>query len=246
MGSPTPDAITCLASLSRIEPMTLTKRIQKLADWVSSEFNHLSTVGPHARFEKFLSTPERINKFKKMCDGLVQGDMSSLGLDHPEKLNDQEFQVRKLVLELIEGTGKHPSDKIPLETLALSGKTHELISKLRACCIVNDWETGETIVAKIGANVLDHHMQTPLMYAVGNHRLEAVKMLLRNGADPNLITPKLKTAMHGSATTNCSQEIFNLLREAGGTLDIQDANGQTASQLLQSHDLGHWLLEEKS
>lgn len=243
MGSPTQNTITFLVNLSKIKAMTLTKRIQKLTDWVSSEFNHLSTVGPHARFEKFLSTPERINRFKKMCDGLIQADMSSLGLDHPEKLNDQEFQVRNLVLELIEGTGKHPSGKITLARPALSGQTKELISRLADCCIVNDWNTGELIVARIGTNVLDHNMQTPLIYAVGNCRLEAVEMLLRNGADPNLITPKLQTAMHCCATTICSQKIFNVLRQAGGAINIQDASGQTAAQLLEYHERGHWLRE---
>ena len=230
-------------NLSKIKPMNLTERTRKLVDLVSSEFDQLISVESHIRFDKFLSIPDRIATFKGLCDGLTQEDMDSLGLDNYKKLTEHEFQVRDLVFELIEGTGNLPGGKITLARPALSGQTKELISRLADCCIANDWNTGELIVARIGTNVLDHNMQTPLIYAVGNCRLEAVEMLLRNGADPNLITPKLKTAMHCCATTICSQKIFNVLRQAGGAINIQDASGQTAAQLLEYHERGHWLRE---
>ena len=70
-------------------------------------------------------------------------------------------------------------------------------------------------------------VEEELRYAVGNGLAEAVRLLLKAGADKNVTAGDGITALMcacGSGHT----EVARLLMEAGAHLDLKDADGQTA------------------
>ena len=59
------------------------------------------------------------------------------------------------------------------------------ILRLTGAAITNDLETIRKLLPKVGANGVDPHGSTAIDLAVGNNQLEAARLLLQAGADPN-------------------------------------------------------------
>ncbi len=78
----------------------------------------------------------------------------------------------------------------------------------------------------IDINERDEECNTPLIYACKNNALDIVKMLLDNGADPNIGDRKNDMPLHFSAALG-TLPIINLLVKAGADVNCADNNGYT-------------------
>ena len=190
---------------------------------------------------QLVADTNELERFKELCKHLTLDDIESLDINNLDSIDEREFFVQDITLRFVEDLGLSPSFEIALPTSFADETTKNILENLTSCCISNDPNAGAKCIAVIGVNAIDHNSSTPLMYAVGNCRLEMTRLLIENGADPNLITPKMETAMHTSAITICSKEIFEVLRSAGGRVDIKNGMGKTARDLLIENDRGHWL-----
>lgn len=100
----------------------------------------------------------------------------------------------------------------------------QMSSELNRACKKGDYQAAERLIGS-GADVNNHSGDdgtTPLLYAVDNHHLSIVKLLLTSGADPNYqndlkIAPITRAAWYGN------EEIFDELVKHGALLsDIND------------------------
>ncbi|WP_410543250.1 DnaJ domain-containing protein [Wolbachia endosymbiont of Folsomia candida] len=79
-------------------------------------------------------------------------------------------------------------------------------------------------------NKKDEHGKTALHYALGRSTDNTIKLLLNNGADPNVIDNNGKSALHYLFDSYLSFELCNVLQfllEKNANTNIQDENGQT-------------------
>lgn len=116
----------------------------------------------------------------------------------------------------------------------------KVLAALCSACIANDVATVSRLAKRIDVNSLDHNKQTALGYAVGNNHPECVKILLANGANPNRVENWGNTVMHVCATTVSSKEIFRMLQEAGGDVNLKNDEGKSVLDLLKQHRRRDW------
>lgn len=197
------------------------------------------------RFDKFVAHYDTYSSFKSLSKSLTEEDLDSLNLDNADLLEDETYVLHKFVFDAIESAGMMPRASFQENSRHISGSLSRDIETLCSACILNDVSTCLELVQRIGANVVDRNFQTPLMYAIGNCHYEIAKALLSNNADPNLITPKLETAMHVCASTICSKEIFDMLILHGGKLDIPNFDEKTARSILVENQRVAWLGEQE-
>lgn len=99
---------------------------------------------------------------------------------------------------------------------------------LLQACKINQKRSVQAILKRggIDVNEQDEECGTPLIYACQNNALEIVKMLLDNGANPNIGNQKNITPLHFSAALG-AVPIVNLLVKAGADVNCTDNNGIT-------------------
>lgn len=99
---------------------------------------------------------------------------------------------------------------------------------LLQACKINQKRSVQAILKRggIDVNEQDEECGTPLIYACQNNALEIVKMLLDNGANPNIGNQKNITPLHFSAALG-AVSIVNLLVKAGADVNCTDNNGIT-------------------
>ena len=127
--------------------------------------------------------------------------------------------------------------KSPEELDAMHGD--EALKGLCSACIVNDVRAVQALARRVDVNQTDHNGQTALGYANGNNHIECVKALLSEGADPNTVERRGNTTLHYCASG--SKEIFALLLEAGGSLDVKNDEGKTPIDVLNEFNRIDWL-----
>lgn len=91
------------------------------------------------------------------------------------------------------------------------------------------------IRAGIDANSKDEDGMTALMWATLSGSLELVNLLLEAGANPNLTTNNLFTAIMGCARLQIddnSRECFVALMKAGADIDATNNKGETLASLV--------------
>ncbi len=84
----------------------------------------------------------------------------------------------------------------------------------------------KSLLAKntININKPDYKKDTALLIAIQKNKIDAVKFLLENGADPNYQRPDSITPLR-SAIDNENEKIVALLLENGADVNIDNANG---------------------
>ena len=87
-------------------------------------------------------------------------------------------------------------------------------------------------------NMKDRHGHTPLMDAAKSGDIEAVKDLLKRGADVDALSEKEKTALHYSAA-NGHVEVVKLLLEYGAMINARDRDGHTPLMLASIYGCNH-------
>ena len=94
------------------------------------------------------------------------------------------------------------------------------------------------IAIKMGANVNEQNAankRTALMIAAMSDRIEVMKVLLENGADPNIVDKNLYSPLMVASIRN-NYEIVKLLVEHGAKLNLKNRGGETALMLAQNQD----------
>ncbi len=146
-------------------------------------------------------------------------------------LLDKDPNLVNAQLEVKHWTGDHMVDHTPL--LEAVQNNHLEVAKLLI-------ERG----AKINIGLKEYPSANPLLWAAGYGFVDIVRLLLDNGADPNVIndtvafsikaeTLKMRfpwknvTALHLAAAAN-KANVVKLLIERGANRTIQDENGKTA------------------
>jgi ankyrin repeat protein len=99
--------------------------------------------------------------------------------------------------------------------------------------------------AEVDARSTNAMKNTPLHAAAAGRKAELVKLLLKEGADPNATQEGGWTALHGAAQ-NGDREIVDILIAHGADLKARAANNQSALDLarLKGHQGISGLLEE--
>jgi hypothetical protein len=115
------------------------------------------------------------------------------------------------------------------------------LGALCSACILDDRSTVLRLVTRVDPNKLDHNGQTALSYAVGNNHAECVRILLANGADPNVVQNWGNTPLHVCATTRSSREIFTMLLRAGGNVNVKNQAGRSVADELARHKRSDWV-----
>ena len=101
----------------------------------------------------------------------------------------------------------------------------------------------ELIIQGTKINVFGCNGVTPLYLAVYNEYYDVAKLLLENGADPNLRIDGQSTPMHAAAMT--SIEFVALLLKNGADINAVDEDGTPldAAIALRKHDVIQYLKE---
>lgn len=73
----------------------------------------------------------------------------------------------------------------------------------------------------------------PFREAANREPLDAVKLLLAAGADPDAVTPDGEAALHQAAKAG-KLDIVRALAEGGATLDLADGEGKTALEIVEA------------
>jgi hypothetical protein len=157
------------------------------------------------------------------------------------ELVDQSAYGRVIVDAVLE-LGLLPTDArnfLTVEQLQ-STESKQMQQTLCSACIFDDTRAVEFFASKIDVNVLDQHKQLPLTYAVGNNHINCVRILLRHGANPNLVQNWGNTSMHICACCISSKEIFQLLIDAGGDITIRNDSGKTPIQAMGRKKRREW------
>lgn len=76
-------------------------------------------------------------------------------------------------------------------------------------------------VCKAGPNCMGHRWKTPLYYAIANHSLEAVKILLEHGADPNMRYAVCQNTYLDWALTKNDENIIAELLKYGANTNVK-------------------------
>ena len=82
-------------------------------------------------------------------------------------------------------------------------------------------------VKKISINALDSEKMVPLAYALKNDDLKMFKLLLKNGADPNVMILN-KTSLLTYYVTNMKSRLIVEIIDSGCNINSQDRLGRTA------------------
>ena len=82
-------------------------------------------------------------------------------------------------------------------------------------------------VKKISINALDSEKMAPLAYALKNDDLKMFKLLLKNGADPNVMILN-KTSLLTYYVTNMKSRLIVEIIDSGCNINSQDKLGRTA------------------
>lgn len=221
---------------------SLTPKMQQLYDQVAPHAVLSTNELPEERYERVVQIPGLLEQIRESSKGISSHDISSLSLEDPKELSDQEFETGFLVFDLLQLNGL-----LPLQTMhdappsIVTTETKELIDRLMTACIYGDIPSIEAVAGRLGSNIVDHNFQTPLMYAIGNNHHESVVRLVQLGADVNLITPNGETALHFAASTLCSYSTFEYLVLNGGKIDIKDFQGRTSKDLLVLNERKNWV-----
>ena len=94
--------------------------------------------------------------------------------------------------------------------------------------VMNMLEEGlSSNVKKISINALDSEKMVPLAYALKNDDLKMFKLLLKNGADPNVMILN-KTSLLTYYVTNKKSRLIIEIIDSGCHINSQDKLGRTA------------------
>ncbi len=110
---------------------------------------------------------------------------------------------------------------------------------LGLACFFGHYDTAEYLVkagAPINSTAHNDLKATPLHSATAGRHAKIVKMLLDQGADPNVREQNGFTALHAAAQ-NDDVEIIRLLLLGGADLTLKSTNGKTAMDI--AMDAGH-------
>ena len=86
------------------------------------------------------------------------------------------------------------------------------------------------LLKEINTNFRNEKGETPLHIVAGESHLEAVKLLLKHGADPNAQTIHGKTPLH--VAEKCDVDVVKLLLQYGADPNARDDNGQTPLHII--------------
>ncbi|CAI2355234.1 unnamed protein product [Caenorhabditis sp. 36 PRJEB53466] len=129
----------------------------------------------------------------------------------------------------------------------LAAKDRDQLNTLHGAASHGFHEIVEFLVNRVSKSVInevDNTGQTPLFYAVSLGHFEAARVLLQHGANPNFITPQLRTPAHHSASSG-QLRMLKLLRQYGASFDIQNYRGDVPfheAVQIGSKDMVEWLL----
>lgn len=151
--------------------------------------------------------------------------------------------LRPLVLEAIHGTIK--SYNYELKNMNETPLGWEFQSALKAQELINNWyhspvalffnaverknftEIQRLLDSGTNVDIRNEYEDTPLMFAAGTGRLEAVKFLLDRGADVNARNDWEHTSLL-LAANNGHAKVVRLLLASGADITAQDKDGDTA------------------
>jgi len=161
-----------------------------------------------------------MNKFRSILSAATAGQLDSL-----EEADDYGYIIAEAAdaLDLLPDDPRRFKTTEQLESLPAD----QVLGELCSACILNDTNAVQFLAGRTDVNTFDHNEQAPLCYAVGNNHIECVRILLRHGANPNLVHNWGNTAMHICATSVASKDVFDLLVENGGDLTIRNDDGKT-------------------
>jgi Ankyrin repeats (3 copies)/Domain of unknown function (DUF6438) len=119
-------------------------------------------------------------------------------------------------------------------------RTKPGFTALMSTAALGDPSELNTVHTSAEVNKIDDTGWTPLMVAASQCNISIEKRLLEIGADPNLVDQKHETALMAAASARCfrsnrvdeesaaRQSLVRSLIAAGASIDLKDANGQTA------------------
>lgn len=180
-------------------------------------------------------------KTQKLLPALQNNHATNLA--HFDWENIPSNALRPLVLETVHGTIN--SYNYELKNMKETSSSWEFQSALKAQELINNWyhspvslffnaverknftEIQRLLDSGTDVDIRNEYEDTPLMFAAGTGRLEAVKFLLDRGANVNARndwehTPLLLAANNGHA------KVVRLLLASGADIMAQDKDGDTA------------------
>jgi hypothetical protein len=143
-----------------------------------------------------------------------------------------------------DSTGLFPEySALPIISLADATFERAGVTSLMHASIFGDLEAVESLIAnKADLNTRDAGGWTALMYAAGSeteHGTSIMQKLLAAGADPKARTAMGQTPMMAAVgISHYLKERVRNLQQAGGDINAQDSNGQTALMFAAEHILG--------
>lgn len=181
------------------------------------------------------SKPAKLDEFKNILSTVDIADLSSISDD------DEEYGW--IVMGAADALGCIPDypNNFLTDSAINAISDSNLMDSLCSACILNDTNAVTKLSKRIDVNSLDRNKQAPLGYAIGNGHIECVRILIQQGADPNLVQNWGNSQMHICASTASSKEIFDLLLDAGGDLMAKNDNGETVVELLKSFRRKKWI-----
>jgi hypothetical protein len=106
------------------------------------------------------------------------------------------------------------------------------VGRLTSAGIVNDLATIRSMLKRVGADEPDHNNQCALGYAVNSGHLEAVRLLLEAGANPNRKDRNgNRSVLHDAAGQRNGAAIVELLLKYGADPKITNAAGETPLEI---------------
>jgi len=172
-------------------PTELANRLCKIIESIFVAMAHLDQSD---RFAWFYYKSAKRKQFIELARLVSKEDLNSLGLDDPRVLSTREFEVRSLVYEAVQSFGLLPKGKRIARGDIIECPVNEAIAILCDACIFDDAEAARVLIARVGSDVFDHNLQTPLMYAVGNNSVRCVQLLIESGCNVTLANPNDLTA----------------------------------------------------
>ena len=175
-----------------------------------------------------LTSPKLVKKLEKSSDLFEDGKLKP----KPSKKLTQLIDAIQKVETNIPGSSsveinrviKLVSKVVDFQAVDLNGLTalHHAACKAEVISILLEY--GYQIVLDTQDNTGD----TSLSYACTSNRVEAVKILLKAGTDIEIKNYKGFTALISTVDLCCSNEIIQLLFDAGANLEAQDKFGNTS------------------